>query len=86
MKKVSIIKNVPKNNMRIPKSVLKAIKEVEAAHFRTIHDTGANSAAMLVWNAFRRRFDLPWLTKEDLAQWNEEKKQYILPENSKLLK
>lgn len=71
--------------MRIPKSVLKAIREVEQAHFRTVHDTGANPTAMLVMNTFRSKFGLPNISVLDLPAWNDKKKQYVKPRKSRLL-
>lgn len=57
--------------------------EVEAAHFRTVEDTGANPCALLVWNALRRRAGLPWLSKEQLPAWDG--KAYTMPPESTLL-
>lgn len=44
----------------------KVVDEVEAAHFRTHTDTGANSCALLVWNRIRAAAQLPHLTQRDL--------------------
>lgn len=65
--------------------VLAAIKAVESAHFRTNEDTGANGCASLVWNALRRQFGLPVVTRDDLPAWDEQRKGYYMPEGSKLL-
>ena len=63
--------------------ILEAMKKVEENHFRTIHDTGANDHAMLVWNALRAELKLPRLSRDDLSFWNGEK--YETPANSNLL-
>ncbi len=60
------------------------MEEVEASHFRTETDTGANPCAMLVWNALRSKFGLPHLEKRDLPFWYDGK--YVTPADSKLLK
>lgn len=67
------------------KSIVEVIKEVEVAHFRTIHDTGANQQAMIVMNSFRRAVGLPFIHREDLPTWDEAKKGYYMPVESKLL-
>lgn len=65
--------------------LLAILKEVEAAHFRTVHDTGAHPNANIVWNALRRRLGLPYINREDLPVWDAERNGYYMPENSKLL-
>ena len=59
------------------------LAEVEAAHFRTINDTGAADQARVVWNALRRRLGLPEVGKYHLPQWDGEK--YAMPADSALL-
>lgn len=43
------------------------IKKVEAAHFRTRTDTGANTNALLIWNLVRAHVGLSKLEIDDLA-------------------
>lgn len=45
------------------------VAQVEAAHFRTAADTGANHNALMIWNIVRRHVGLPELTPEDLPAW-----------------
>lgn len=45
------------------------IKKVEAADFRTCHDTGANSNAMYIWNKVREHVGLPRITIDDLPKF-----------------
>lgn len=45
------------------------IAEIEASHFRTEHDSGAASNAMLVHNALRMKAGLPYLTVDQLDGW-----------------
>lgn len=59
------------------------IAEVEAAHFRTINDTGAADHARVVWNALRSRLKLPDVEKHHLPQWDGVK--YAMPADSTLL-
>lgn len=73
------------NAAKATPEILKAIREVEAAHFRTVEDTGANKTALLVWNALRSRLGLPRVWTEDLPAWDEQRKGYYMPVNSKLL-
>jgi hypothetical protein len=49
--------------------LLQFIKETEAAHFRTVHDTGANLNALLVWNLVREHAGLPRLRLSDLRSY-----------------
>jgi hypothetical protein len=64
-------------------SLWNVLAEVEAAHFRTINDTGAADQARVVWNALRRRLGLPEVGKYHLPQWDGEK--YAMPADSALL-
>lgn len=50
----------------ISQEILAAIKDVESRHFRTCHDTGANSCAMIVWNTFRVNLGLSRIDRDDL--------------------
>lgn len=54
---MTIIENIELHNL---------IATVEADHFRTDQDTGANSNTLLVWNRVRKYAGLPELTKEQL--------------------
>lgn len=45
------------------------IDRVEAAHFRTDCDTGANEYALLIWNMVREFAGLSRLTKADLPSF-----------------
>lgn len=45
------------------------IKEFEASHFRTIHDTGATFQTMFLWNMVRNKAGLPRLEWTDLAAY-----------------
>lgn len=65
--------------------LIEAIKTVERAHFRTIHDSGAEPHAMLVMNAFRLFAGMESIKLEDLPAWNVERKAYVMPANSRLL-
>jgi hypothetical protein len=56
--------------MKKPMSLRAAIKAVEQSHFRTEHDSGANSCAEIVMNAFRRHAGLPFKSAKDLPKWN----------------
>lgn len=49
--------------------MIKFIHEVEQAHFRTEHDSGANLNAMMIWNIVRNKAGLPPLAKKDLRAW-----------------
>lgn len=42
------------------------ITDVEACHFRTAHDTGANRNALMVWNILRNYAGLDCLETDDL--------------------
>ncbi len=66
-------------------SITDLIAKVEADHFRTVIDTGANPNAMVVWNALRRHAGLPGLSKDDLPAFDETRGQYLQPEGSRLL-
>lgn len=63
-------------NLKLEKSIQEIIAQVEAAHFRTETDTGANPAAMVVWNTLREKAGLPWLSKKDLPAWCVKCKKY----------
>lgn len=65
--------------------LLDILAEVEREHFRTVHDTGANPCAILIWNALRGKLGLPRVWREDLPKWDEERKGYYMPGNSSLL-
>jgi hypothetical protein len=43
------------------------IADVEARHFRTVNDTGANLNALMIWNRVREFAGLPELTMDELA-------------------
>ncbi len=66
-------------------TIIGLIIQVERAHFRTVHDTGANSCAMTVHNTLRVACDLPRLTTDDLPSWDEARKGYFMPPTSRLL-
>lgn len=66
-------------------TLIEAMRKVEAAHFRTVSDTGASPQALTVWNALRAAVGLPRIWREDLPEWDAEKKQYVRPERSNLL-
>lgn len=46
--------------------ILDFIKQTEKSHFRTVHDTGANSNALFVWNLVRQHAGLSPLQISDL--------------------
>jgi hypothetical protein len=52
------------------------IKKVEAEHFRTDQDTGANSCALFIWNLVRAHAGLPTLKKSDLRAYCETHGKY----------
>ena len=52
------------------------VKKVEADHFRTVHDTGANDCALFIWNLVRERLGLPRLEKKDLPHFCKTHKCY----------
>lgn len=45
------------------------IKRVEASHFRTNEDTGANLNALLIWNMVRQHLGMTQLTTKDLPSY-----------------
>lgn len=45
------------------------VKAVEAAHFRTRADTGANHNAMFIWNVVRNHVGLPRITIDELPTY-----------------
>lgn len=49
--------------------IMDFIAKVEAAHFRTDADTGANEQALVIWNQVRRFAGLPKLNKADLPSY-----------------
>jgi hypothetical protein len=53
----------------MPNIDVEFIKQVEAAHFRTVQDTGANHNALLIWNCVRKHVGLPALTLDDLPRY-----------------
>lgn len=59
--------------------LIEFISKVEQSHFRTVHDTGANSCAMLIWNLVREYAHLPPLKMSDLPTWNETTLRYEKP-------
>ncbi len=67
------------------RKLLSVLREIEAAHFRTTEDTGANKTALTVWNGLRRRLGLPSIWTEDLPTWDQDRKGYFMPPASKLL-
>lgn len=44
------------------------IADVEACHFRTGHDTGANPCALMVWNILREWAGMQSLDRDDLIR------------------
>jgi len=54
-----------------------AIEDVMNRHFRTEHDTGANSNALLVLNCFRVHAGMERINVTDLPQWDG--KNYVCP-------
>lgn len=54
------------------------VNKVEKAHFRTVHDTGANGQAMLVWNMVREHVGLPRICLNDLPAYCETHLKYHL--------
>ena len=72
-------------NLYSMKEVLDALQSVEESHFRTTEDTGANGNALVVWNALRSQLNLPRLTKEDLASYDNKSNTYRTPKHSKLI-
>lgn len=66
-------------------SLIGAIRTIEAADFRTLHDTGANPNAMIILNRLRGVAGLPSIGREDLPAWDESVQKYVRPANSKLL-
>lgn len=50
-------------------ALLRFIAETERAHFRTVHDHGANPHAMMFWNMLRKHAGLSELTLDDLPAW-----------------
>lgn len=69
----------------VPDDILSIVRTVETDHFRTVHDTGAAPQAMTIWNSLRYGLGLPYISNDDLASWDEEKRRYIMPADSKLL-
>lgn len=69
--------------MKTETEILTAMRTVEAAHFRTTDDTGANFAALTVWSALRTALGMPAISKDDLPAWNG--KAYTMPAGSRLL-
>lgn len=49
-------------------SLVEFIEDVEACHFRTGHDTGANLNAMMIWNIVREWAGMESLDHDDLIQ------------------
>jgi hypothetical protein len=45
------------------------VARIEAAHFRTDCDTGANENAMAIWNCVRKHVGLPRLHKSELPSY-----------------
>ena len=60
------------------------IRKIEAAHFRTYGDSGANEKAQIVHSALRAEAGLPYLSNKDLPKWDG--REYVVPENSRLLR
>ena len=50
-------------------ALLQFIADTERAHFRTVHDSGANSNAMMLWNLLREHAGLSKLRLNDLPTW-----------------
>ncbi len=76
-------KGVISSDLRDIGDLMIIMRDIEASHFRTEHDTGANDCALLIWNALRRRVGLPWLEKKHLPAWDGTR--YAMPEVSNLL-
>lgn len=49
-------------------SLIEFIEDVEKCNFRSGHDTGANSNALMVWNILREWAGMERLTSDDLIQ------------------
>ena len=58
------------------RELLEFIRDVEASHFRTDHDTGAQEHALFIWNIVRQKAGLPRLRKSDLPAWCETHGKY----------
>ena len=65
--------------------VVRLLMRIERDHFRSTHDTGAHANAMLIMNAMRSELGLVPLTLEDLPEYSEMDREYIMPEDSNLL-
>ena len=58
------------------KSLKQFIADVEASHFRTDSDTGANWHAMFMWNLVRQHAGMKPLENKDLPTWCENCHKY----------
>lgn len=56
--------------------LIEFINKIEASHFRTQEDTGANLNAMLIWNQVRKLAGLKRLQLDDLASYCSECDKY----------
>lgn len=56
------------------------INDVEACHFRTGHDTGANANALMIWNILRNWAGMESLTRDDLIQRHADDKGWSFEE------
>jgi hypothetical protein len=74
---------VPSSDLFGVGDLMLIMRDIEASHFRTEHDTGANDCALLIWNALRQRVGLPWLEKKHLPAWDGIR--YVMPGVSNLL-
>ena len=61
------------------------IAKIEAAHFRTVEDTGANPCAMIVMNALRKEAGFSPLSTSDLPAYDETENTYVRPVSSNLV-
>lgn len=65
-----VLKNLEKNPQP-EQSLNDFISNVESKHFRTVHDTGANSNTLMVWNEVRKYAGLDSLGLNNLSKWCE---------------
>lgn len=60
------------------------IKEFQAAHFRTVHDTGSNPFALNLWNMVRSKAGLASIDYTDLRAWCIDCKKYHVRPHSRI--
>lgn len=70
---------------QVAPDVIRAMRDVEARHFRTVTDTGTNDCAMIVWNTLRAILGMPTLSASDFPLWNSTVGAYVRPPDSNLL-